>query len=56
MKSSENLVVYDMSKHIEIRYYYIRDIVQKGGVRLQFRDYRGSSCRLVYQAAAENEV
>jgi hypothetical protein len=27
MKSSENLMVYDRSKHIEIRYYYIRDIV-----------------------------
>jgi hypothetical protein len=27
MKSSENPAVYDRSKHIEIRYYYIRDIV-----------------------------
>jgi hypothetical protein len=56
MKSSENPVVYDRSKHIEIRYYYIRDIVQKGAVRLQFRDYRGSSCGRVYQAVVEDEV
>jgi hypothetical protein len=41
MKSSKNLVVYGKLKHIEIRYYYIRDIVQKGVVRLQFRDYIG---------------
>jgi hypothetical protein len=38
MKSSKNPVVYDRSKHIKIRYYYIRDIVQKGAVRLQFRE------------------
>ena len=36
MKSSENPVVYDKLKHIEIRYYYIGDIVQKGVVRLNF--------------------
>jgi hypothetical protein len=34
LKLLENLVVYDRSKHIEIIYYYIRDIVQKGAVRL----------------------
>jgi hypothetical protein len=34
MKSSWNPMVYDMSKHIEIRYYYIKDIMQKGAVRL----------------------
>jgi hypothetical protein len=27
---------HDRSKHIEIRYYYIRDMVQRGAVRLQF--------------------
>jgi hypothetical protein len=56
MKSSKNPVVYDRSKHIEIRYYYIRDIMQKGAVRLQFCDYRGLSCRHVYQVAVEDEV
>jgi hypothetical protein len=56
MKSSENPVVYDRLKHIEIRYYYIRDIVQKGEVRIQFRDYRGSICRGVYQVVLDDEV
>jgi hypothetical protein len=56
MKSSENPVVYDRSKHMEIRYYYIKDMVQKGAVRLQFRDYRGSGCRHVYQVVVEDEV
>ena len=56
MKLSENLVVYDRSKHIELIYYYIRYIVQKGAVRLQFCDYRGSSCGCVYQAVVKDEV
>jgi hypothetical protein len=29
-------VFHDRSKHIEIRYHYIRDMVQKGAVRLQY--------------------
>jgi hypothetical protein len=56
MKSSDNPVVYDRSKHTEIRYYYIKDMVQKGAVRLQFCDYRGSICGRVYQAVVEDEV
>ena len=56
MKLSENHVVYDRSKHIEIRYYYIRDIVQKGAVRLQFCDNRRSSCGRVYQAVFKDKV
>jgi hypothetical protein len=35
MKFSENPMFHDRSKHIEIRYYYIGDMVQKGAVRLQ---------------------
>ena len=27
---------HDKSKHIEIRYHYIRDMVQKGAVKLQY--------------------
>jgi hypothetical protein len=56
MKLSKNPMVYDRLKHIKIKYYYIRDIVQKGAVRLQFRDYRGSSCGRVYQAVVKDEV
>jgi hypothetical protein len=36
VKLSENPVFHDKSKHIEIRYHYIRDMVQKGAVKLQY--------------------
>ena len=36
MKMTENLVFHDKSKHIEIRYFYIRDMVLKGAIKLQY--------------------
>ena len=33
---SENPVFHDKSKHIEIEYHYIRDMVQRGVVKLQY--------------------
>ena len=36
IKLSENPVFHDRSKHIEIRYHFIRDYVQRGVVRLQY--------------------
>ena len=33
---SENLVFHDKSKHIEIKYHYIRDIVQRRAMKLQY--------------------
>ena len=30
------MVFHDKSKHIEIRYFYIRDMVQKGDIKLQY--------------------
>jgi hypothetical protein len=36
MKLSENLVFHDKSKHIEIKYHYIRDMVQRGVMELQY--------------------
>jgi hypothetical protein len=36
IKLSENPVFHDRSKHIEIRYHFIRDYVQRGAVELQY--------------------
>ena len=36
MKFSKNSVFHDKSKHIEIKYYYIRDMLQRGVVKLQY--------------------
>ena len=36
VKLLDNLVFHDMSKHIEIKYHYIRDMVQRGVVKLQY--------------------
>ena len=34
VKLSENLVFHDKSKHIEIKYHYIRDMVQRGAMKI----------------------
>jgi hypothetical protein len=36
IKLSENPVFHDRSKHIDIRYHFIRDCVQRGVVRLDY--------------------
>jgi hypothetical protein len=36
IKMTENPVFHDKSKHIEIRYHYIRDMVQRGAIKLQY--------------------
>ena len=36
IKLSENPVFHDKSKHIEIKYQYIRDMMEKGVVKLQY--------------------
>ena len=36
VKMKENLVFNEKSKHIEIWYFYIRDMVQKGSIKLQY--------------------
>ena len=36
IKLTENLVFHDRSKHIEIRYHFIRDYIQRGAMKLQY--------------------
>jgi hypothetical protein len=36
IKMTENPLFHDKTKHIQIRYRYIRDMVQKGVVKLQY--------------------
>ena len=36
IKLTENSVFHDRSKHIEIRYHFIRDYVQWGAVKLEY--------------------
>ena len=36
VKFSENPVFHDKSKHIKIKYHYIKDMVQRGAVKLQY--------------------
>jgi hypothetical protein len=36
IKMTENLVFLDRSKNIEIRYHFIRDMVQRGALKLQY--------------------
>ena len=33
---TENPMFYDKSKHIEIRYFYIHDLVWKGAIKLEY--------------------
>jgi hypothetical protein len=36
IKMTENHVFHDKSKHIEIQYHYIRDMVERGAIKLQY--------------------
>ena len=36
IKLLENLVFHDKSKHIEIKYHFIHDMVMKGAVKLEY--------------------
>ena len=36
IKMTKNLVFHDKSKHIEVRYHFIRDMVQKGAIKIKY--------------------
>ena len=36
IKMTENPVFHDKSKHTEVRYHFIRDMVQKGAIKLKY--------------------
>ena len=36
IKMTESLVFHDKLKHIKIRYHYIRDMVQKGSIKVKY--------------------
>ena len=36
IKMTENPVLHDKSKHMEIQYHYIHDMVQRGSIKLQY--------------------
>jgi hypothetical protein len=36
IKMTDNLVFHDRSKHIEICYHYIHDMVERGALKLQY--------------------
>ena len=36
IKLTESLIFHDRSKHIDMRYHYIRDLVQRNTVKLQY--------------------
>jgi hypothetical protein len=50
IKMTENLVFHDKSKHIEIRYHYIRDMVQRGALKLCYPRYLGITRRSCLEA------
>jgi hypothetical protein len=56
IKMTENPMFHDKSKHIEIRYHYFCDMVQRGAVKLQYVGTYEASCRCVEQAFASCEV
>jgi hypothetical protein len=61
IKLLENPVFHDKSKHIEIRYHYIMDILQKGAVRLQYvadvlTKPLSRTCRCADKAVVKDEV
>jgi hypothetical protein len=56
IKVYENPVFHDRSKHIEIRYHFIRDCMHKGSVKLQYVPTGEQDCRHTHKVFGERKV
>eukprot|EP00253_Pinus_taeda_P012051 PITA_12051 len=55
-KLLKNPVFHDCSKHIDIRYHYIRDMVQRGAIRLQHIGTDEQGCRHSNKAPRKDQI
>eukprot|EP01018_Ginkgo_biloba_P017975 Gb_10802 [translate_table: standard] len=56
IKLSKNPVFHDRSKHIEIRYHFIRDYVQRGAVEIQYISTDEKVADILTKAFGERQV
>ena len=56
IKMTENPVFHDRSKHIGIKYHYIRDMMEKGAVKLQYDCNRRTDSGCFHQDVGQDEV
>jgi hypothetical protein len=53
VKLSENILFHDILKHIEIKYHYIRDMVQRKVVNVRYLPTHEQDCRYLHQTVAK---
>ena len=56
IKLTENPVFHDRSKHIEMRYHYIRDMIQRKVLSLQYVPTAEQTTDIFHQATAFDKV
>jgi hypothetical protein len=56
IKLTENPVFHDRSKHIEMRYHYIRDMIQRKVLSLQYVPTAEQTADIFHQATAFDKV